>query len=829
MSLVKILPEYLETFSLSLHPEIRYHSSSFQGPTAITTGSMPLSARPSKCLKNMIDPAQQGENSYDPESPGVSGFNEEDYRIVNNLEYAKQDVSAASSKGEAVNIETTMEDYMSYVSSASEISRNTKRFEVERFDPPYTLNLNSSVKNCIRNVLMPYYASYYDGAQFSYTNYNTLNFFTSSLVPSNSAIIYQNMTLTPGGPRPYSPSGSFTFDFWINPRYTNEKDQEYKAGTIMHLSSSYAISLVSGSLKNGSNQADGFRIMLQLSHSADVPPSKVDTRDPNASKAYPRDLIFLSDETQGSTLRHNNWHHVSIRWGTSAYNQGTGSIEIDGNPTYFSIPSSSILPPKHVMASALFLGNYYEASPDINEAKFFDKATAVKEGVFPWEDYSGLSPTQYSLDHPLNAEIHEIKIYDTRIESERVKINRERGTPKLDKDLMFYVPPYFLKEVRKRDVILTPFQTETKSTINPFNVNFSFGVGGFLVNLENFTRDFVTGYSPKLLHLTASTLDYTVLDITANGYVFASGSTRKRNLTVLPNDNGRFTPNYQILQSGSVKTAMSQFKNVYGGYDLSTISLNDMVPSSSMFKGLVAPTPKSIVSAVDNTLGPEGFQDDTSSDTILAEMSTGTPEAINVTGFSGKPGPVLTIYQRTRDASSNEIAIFDISNLFYGNRILPGSFYITDPNLTGSGGKVKMTLRDNGRGGLYRADSKTPHAKWSNLGTILYNEGLAVIKSPHISYFGQDQFETTFKGEQNVHIMTVNVPATTGLFNSSSNPNYKILSASANPADDETGFVYITGLNLHDDNLNVIMRGNLAQPVKKRSSDEILLRFKTDF
>ena len=140
-----------------------------------------------------------------------------------------------------------------------------------------------------------------------------------------------------------------------------------------------------------------------------------------------------------------------------------------------------------------------------------------------------------------------------------------------------------------------------------------------------------------------------------------------------------------------------------------------------------------------------------------------------------------------------------------------------------------MTLRDNERGGLYRADAKTKHAKWSNVGTILYNEGLAVIKSPHISYFGQDEFEATFKGEQNMHILTVNIPAETGMFNSSSNPNYKILSASANPADDETKFVYVTGLNLHDDNLNVIMRANLAQPVLKREEDEVVVRFKIDF
>ena len=61
-------------------------------------------------------------------------------------------------------------------------------------------------------------------------------------------------------------------------------------------------------------------------------------------------------------------------------------------------------------------------------------------------------------------------------------------------------------------------------------------------------------------------------------------------------------------------------------------------------------------------------------------------------GSSTVTSDVLTIYQRTRDPSSNEITIFDISNLFYGNRILPESLYLTDPNITGSGEKLRSPL-----------------------------------------------------------------------------------------------------------------------------------------
>ena len=140
-----------------------------------------------------------------------------------------------------------------------------------------------------------------------------------------------------------------------------------------------------------------------------------------------------------------------------------------------------------------------------------------------------------------------------------------------------------------------------------------------------------------------------------------------------------------------------------------------------------------------------------------------------------------------------------------------------------------MTLRDNGKGGLYRADALTPHPKWSNVGNILYDEGIVVIKSPHLSYFGKDEFEAQFEGEQNAHILTVNMPAGTGLINSSSNPSFLPVSASLGANEYDPRFVYLTGFYLHDDNLNVIMRGNFAQPVKKRQSDEMLVKFKVDF
>jgi hypothetical protein len=817
MSLIKILPEYIETFSLTLHPEVNYVSSSERG----STGSMPLSPRPSKCFKTLYPYDSFGESAFEVGSTAIPGFDESDgYRTALALEGA---VQKYRTDGAGVDISTTLDAYMGLVNSSSQIARNTKRFEIERFDPPFSYKINTSVKNCIRNVLMPYYMSHYDGSQFSYTNYNTLNFFTSSEVPSNSAIIYPNLQDTATGRRPLDLSGSFSIDFYINPRYSNTAGTDFRAGTIMHLSSTFAVSLVSGSQRGGDGEADSFRILLQLSHSADTAPHLVNPAILNNKGTYPNDLSFF---TKDHALKKNHWHHVSIRWGGNLINEGSGSIFIDGVPTTFNVPSASIDPPKHVSAGALFVGNYYDGYD--NEVKFFNETAASREGLYPIESGFTEDPAEskFKFNHPLNAEVHDLKIYNRYISNDNIVDNSKSGRSNTD-DLVFYVPPFFSPDTKIHDEIITPFQTERKVTDKPFNTTFSFGVGGCLINLQNFVKEFKNNYHPRLYNLSASTIDDTVLDITANGYIYHTGSTRKRNLTILPNDNGLFSPDYDLLLSGTERQLISAFSSPLGGYDLSTIDLSEMVTTGSAYSGLTSVSANELLSAIDNKISELG--DDTSMNNIANQIAGVTPEILSSLQGATSPGPILTIYQRTRDPSSNEISIFDISNLYYGNRIFPGSFHLTDPNITGSGQKVRVTLSDNGAGSLYRSDAATAHATWSNVGTVLYNEGIAVVKSPHIPFFGKDEFEAKFKGERNTHILTVNIPAETGLFNSSSNPSYKIISASLDASEIDPRFVYITGLYLHDDNLNVIMRSNFAQPVKKRTSDEIMIRFKQDF
>jgi hypothetical protein len=372
----------------------------------------------------------------------------------------------------------------------------------------------------------------------------------------------------------------------------------------------------------------------------------------------------------------------------------------------------------------------------------------------------------------------------------------------------------FTKESPVREVFITPFQTDTISPNDAHNVSMSFGVGGHEVNVENFVREFVQGHYPTLHLLTGSEITWQVTDFEeANFLLYSTGSFRKRNLTVLPCDNGKFRPDYTLLLSGtftnhpSENSEMSKYVNDFGNLDLSLVSLRDLLPTASLYPGLIASDsslPSSISSEIEGA-GPDSLSSDS------------------------EVGSVLTIFQRQRDNTSNSVVFFDTSNLFYGGRIHPTSLEIIDPAMTGSGGKVSITLRDNGYGGLYRADALTAHAKWAGVGTALYEEGIAVVKSPLVFMMGKDQFEISMRGERQVHVMEIAVPCPAGQINSSSNPTFMPLTASDDPDERSVGPVIITGINLHDDNLNVVARVVLAQPVIKRDEDRYLFRMKVDW
>ena len=836
MSVIHVTKNDVENFTLVTTPSRAYVSSSTQG----SVGSVKVFPRLSSIEKD-----SESFVFSDTSAALDTNFSNSSKKVID---------KARTFRSFGQSIEDVTNSYFDLVSLTK--TRKSSSLDIERFTPTTRLTKYTLIKNNIKDVLMPHYRVDYPNSHWAYTNYHSLNFFTAfdgikQLVPTSSVLLYPNVPDSEiDMPSGYA-SGSylfrdgFTFDFYINPRYKEDgiDNGHFKAGTIFHLSSSYCLSLVTGSKKDPNGLADGFRLQLQLSHSADYAPSRA------TIGSYPNDLTFLSSD---NSLSCNHWHHVIVRWGTNSINSGTGSFIVDGvNKGNFVIPSSSLLPvafSNSLNPDVLCIGNYYEGTNSGVDAMslFFNPDNARRDGVDQLTnevgDPSYDGPVSYKFAHPLKAEVHDLVFRRYYISDAEIQATGSRGVGYdafSKKNIAFYLPPFFVENTTiKRyvkdhgGILQTPFFEIDGTTDDPFNVAMAFGVNGHYINLDNFVKDFSTGRFPRLLNLTGSTIDYTTDAKEANYFLYEDGNVAKRNLTVLPCDDGNFDPNYEILSAESYTD-----KFYASGFpDLSYINLGNLVTTASLAGGGVSSdAPDDYVEQLYGP-GPEkpglepGLAYKNYIAAVTASISTVTDDSLFDRGVQ-KNVP-LTIYQRTLDPSSNQVTIFNISNLYYGRRILPGSFQITDPSISGSYGSVSITLKDDSLGNLYRADSLTPHATQNSVGNIFYDEGIVVIKSPHLYFFGKNEYEVSFRGVYNVFSSKYEIIAGSGLLNSSSNPtfieNHDNLKASGNPKDDET-FVYISGLNFHDENMNVVAKARLAQPIIKREGDKILFKVALDY
>jgi len=590
--------------------------------------------------------------------------------------------------------------------------------------------------------------------------------------------------------------------------------------------------------------------LLQLSGGADTLPSSINlsTIDNMSEGTEP---IYLS----GEHVIKNQWSNVVINWDKFTK---FGKISINDSETSFYYPSSSISNTQTLDQpgqNALFLGNYYEGR-DVEVSKFFNSNAILRNGIFKeylngYEHDSGnqisggsTEPSGYIFNHPLNSEIHDIRLYDRSLtQQELLKIKNEGGVL----DPTFYVPVFFTTNTTKRNMQRS--QTETFSTFKgtnfPVNPYFSMGFGGHQINLENFTKEFIHKNIPRLHNLTASDLTHNQ-NLTNNEHIYNQASQRKRNLSILPCDNGEFIPNYSIIatdMSGPKYESLSRVGFPSSYYNDRRISL------SSPFIDMSNHENKNIFSIIENyesnnveyrtpyvyphrrlMVSPES-----NSQTLDIRKGMFVKQGMPVGYLNGSMGDSLfhadnLLHAKIfRESDGTDITMLSFSNLIYGERIHPGSVLIKENNLTGSSGDIKITLKDDGKGSLYRCDSKGNHASWASIGNVLYDEGLIIIKHPSLKYFGEEDYEVSFRGEQTSHVMTINAPAPRDLILYSTNPSYQKLSASSDIDDANNPFVYISGVNVHDEDLNIIMRTTLAQPVVKRRNDELLFKIKMDF
>lgn len=839
MSIFRVTKNDIDPFTVATNPHRSFLSSS-----AGITGSVHVFPRRSSIEKE-VEPllafADSGRDDAD-----LNGM----LRTVQQRGLQARNSTLAADKAVFFGL---VESYLSAVNAQRSSVRKQKVLNITRFTPSYQFTRDTAKKLFIKDVLNARYRSEMPSAHWGYTNYHSLNFFTASSVPTSSVLLYPNVS---GGPvhagfatGTYSLSGAFSFDFYINPRYTQDAPNgaSFKAGTIFHLSSSYALSLVSGSAKDENGRTNRFRIMLQLSHSADVRPSLA------LPGTGANSLTFLSDD---NCLTRNRWHHIVVRWGTSDVLKGTGSFNVDGiDRGTFVVPSATITPPVPIGFAGpdvLCVGNYYEGNnTGLNaQALFFATNPALRDGLERLVDDSGVSdePVNYRFDHPLNAELHDLSIRRYYMTDKDIDVSSSVGPKAMDGRFAFYSPPFFIQESPLRrfvgdhgGILQTPFFEVDGTTDDPFNVAMSFGVAGHYINVENFLKDFASDVWPRCHHMTGTAIAHTTTTRSANEFLYDDPFVVRRNLLILPCDDGEFIPSFDLVASESAayvsrgtSTVKSKHRDDLGITDPGWISLDEMISTASLLFGSAIEGPDGTSPAAEYIEQLIGFSPEAPGGAPaggFSRYSQAVTDMVNSGTYDPgvQVGAPLTIFQRTRDPSSDQVTLFNVSNLYYGKRIMPGSFTLVDAGLSGSRGRIPITLKDDGMGGLHRADCASTASAWNSVGTVYYDEGIVVIRSPHLFFFGQDGFEVAFRGEQSVHVLGINALAPAGMLNSSSNPAYRPVSASLETADFDTKFTYISGIDFFDDNLNVIAKAQLAQPIEKRIGQQIRFRLKYDF
>ena len=752
MSIIALNAKNFDVVTLQMHPK-RMFSSSSSG----TTGSIFVYAERSLSIKDQALPSgSQTVGSFSDDNIDdfranifADGRATTDYSEVypTDTPPAAEWSATSSSFAAQVAAGSIYEGFLEYLSKVHNLVQSPdlkKQVEIIRFTPTNTFTSNTIRKSIIINNLFKEYRNSMPAADFGYTNYHTINFFTASSVSPNRALIYPSPSLRAiPSQGTFAITGSTNISFYINPRYTTPSpDEDFKAGVITHMSSCYAVSLHTGSGVDRQGFPNTFRIAFQLSSSADKKPSEINLKIANNKRSYPDDLIFVSED---HSLKFNHWHHVSIdlpieTWSGVGFG-GTGSFWIDGEKqtaSQFVVASASFNTPFYAKFNPLFIGNYYDGSNSgitSDLRAYFNSTAASVEGVEDWGTGFTDDPTATLLNHPLNAEMHDLRIYHRNLTDNEIITSSIKGPTQLQfqQIIKFYLPPFFTTDSTLRTVINTPFQAKKQKTEQPFNTMLSYDVNGKDINLQNFVREHRHHVFPRLFHLTCSEIsDTTKSWQTANRLLYEFGVqssyVKARNLTILPNDNGLFRPNFKLLLTqsdgygltgltpqtpASSGTFIYPYRNDESIYDLSLITLRDMHAMPLYVTGTQ--------------------QTRVSGDT--AEIYNYIVQLTESGDWSDTAAPTTLL--QTRDNSSDEICFFDASNLFYGQSIKKGAFSVLDKAITGSNTRVSIKLRDDNRGNIFRGDCATPQATWNSVGNIFYNEGVVIIKSPNLPFFGK--------------------------------------------------------------------------------------------
>jgi hypothetical protein len=666
----------------------------------------------------------------------------------------------------------------------------------------------------IQDLLNPFYGFSDD---WSYEDFHCLNFFRpndfSLSVVDNPTIglVYPNIDGR------YDLNDNASISFWIRPTL----DFSTRIGTVIHVPNCLAIFLFKGE--------DGkFGLKIQALE---------DANNHVFNEGSQKSFVF------SDCIDFNRWNFIKLELKITS---STLSIRLfKGESLKEEKSVSEVTSLKVKDYSAILVGSFYRITSNFSEENsflehLFNNFSSKTKGIecFFENDYTEPeNDNDYNFSTSFNSQQPGMLVNQLEAQVFNILISKEEGG--INKKIFNLRPSFqsksgfrntnYLKvsiidpqpvKAKQSGVPRTPFNTTDLSlyptikgtTTGPINPLISFGCGGHLINIENFLSDLCNeskggdGFvRPRifgfLFNEKVNIENYDTVYIDCEKFSFTDKTFFKRNLFILPCDNGDFVkpPN--------------DFSKIYLT-ELEKISIDDK---------------DDFLKSKDDLIKKFG-----SIPLIGNFWRYGTIIEVYVRSENSDSLPRTSLVSVSKDPSSNQYVLFEIPNLFFGKRIKPGTFSIKATIDTEK--KFYFTLQDDGQGGLYPLNPNGNSAKWNIVGRVYYNEGLVLIKNPHLYFFGYNgDWEMSFKGEQNVHTLKIESIAQQNSLNESKNTTYVTiewpdgLSPAQSLTDDTEKFAYITNINFHDKDLNIVAKTQLAQPFIKKVEDKVLFRIQLDF
>lgn len=626
------------------------------------------------------------------------------------------------------------------------------------------------------------------------------------------------------------------FDFCVKPC-----KEQTSVGTILQLTNNYAIVLIpaTNSLRDGVYH--NYKIGFYAQNAA------VDGGTVNLSDVTSNGNSFTGKYITPALLELNKWSNIVIRW-SQKFNNGLLGVYIDGKlissatedgvyatgRTGLINTKSSPTSSEYNPGNTLMVGGWQPSGSSDALWRVYARRQELEDTTITNASYAaGLS---VKPKYQLLSELAELRVWNKTQTEKEILQNMNNSLTSAD-GLRFYMSlsfdprddtpqwnrPAYIPSTRNASTKSKwkrsfAYANINKSTLSynkvPFCTNSAYVAGMPFINVHSHLRDYAQGSYPVITGMPtlinpSTTSTY---PITNNKrwstykleYIESSWQQfdwlKNINSMILPSDNLEFKyrpelhggNHHRVLDNFTIRLDGSEIGSTTSQYEISHF-LDDEVFA---------------IQDTINNLDP----------VVAGEFTGATDPSRNTEALIAKG----LLYDH--DFLTPLSIIIDIPTIYYGSQINPESIVISSQ--INAAGKIIEIIDKEGT--LYR---KTPAGKiGTKVGHVDYYNGVVCIFSHLLTNIGlYNGFEIKFKGQKNLHVLQVDVPCSSGVANISQNPNFQTLKASANANETDSNVTYISNIYLHDENLNIIGKVNLAQPIQKREEDSFLFRIKMDF